>query len=154
MTSAAVTGMRTLAYSVDGSVRATRPLTRNVTTPLLTTSGMVSTPVIARGTVPAGTGTSKRVVLTAAVDMVPGTGASSACAETGPSTTPPSAQASAAVRRRGRTDDSCRDGCDASAGDSVTYELAVRWLVVARYLDIHPENPQQRLLQQVVDALR
>ena len=25
--------------------------------------------------------------------------------------------------------------------------------VVARYLDIHPDNPQQRLLQQVVDAL-
>ena len=30
----------------------------------------------------------------------------------------------------------------------------VRWRVVARYVDIHPENPQPRLLQQVVDALR
>src|SRR3954447_2756325 len=26
--------------------------------------------------------------------------------------------------------------------------------VVARYVDIHPDNPQERLLQQVVDALR
>jgi tRNA threonylcarbamoyl adenosine modification protein (Sua5/YciO/YrdC/YwlC family) len=27
-------------------------------------------------------------------------------------------------------------------------------VVVARYVDIHPDNPQERLLQQVVDALR
>ena len=27
-------------------------------------------------------------------------------------------------------------------------------MVVARYVDIHPDNPQERLLQQVVDALR
>ena len=86
MTSAAVTGMRTLAYSVDGTVRTMRPLTRKVTRPLLTTSGMVSTPVMARGTTPAGTGTSKRVVLTAAVDIVPGTGASSAWRGAGPRT--------------------------------------------------------------------
>jgi tRNA threonylcarbamoyl adenosine modification protein (Sua5/YciO/YrdC/YwlC family) len=32
--------------------------------------------------------------------------------------------------------------------------MPVRCLVVARYVDIHPENPQERLLQQVVDALR
>ena len=31
---------------------------------------------------------------------------------------------------------------------------ATRVWVVARYLDIHPDNPQQRLLQQVVDSLR
>jgi tRNA threonylcarbamoyl adenosine modification protein (Sua5/YciO/YrdC/YwlC family) len=36
----------------------------------------------------------------------------------------------------------------------VTHQPGVRWRVVARYLDIHPENPQPRLLQQVVDALR
>ena len=36
----------------------------------------------------------------------------------------------------------------------MTYERHVVCGVVARYLDIHPENPQQRLLQQVVDALR
>jgi tRNA threonylcarbamoyl adenosine modification protein (Sua5/YciO/YrdC/YwlC family) len=29
-----------------------------------------------------------------------------------------------------------------------------RVLFVARYVDIHPDNPQERLLQQVVDALR
>ena len=32
--------------------------------------------------------------------------------------------------------------------------MPVGWLLVARYVDIHPENPQERLLQQVVDALR
>jgi tRNA threonylcarbamoyl adenosine modification protein (Sua5/YciO/YrdC/YwlC family) len=31
---------------------------------------------------------------------------------------------------------------------------APRLDVVARYIDIHPDNPQERLLQQVVDALR
>ena len=38
--------------------------------------------------------------------------------------------------------------------NSVTQVRPVRWRVVARYIDIHPENPQERLLQQVVDALR
>jgi tRNA threonylcarbamoyl adenosine modification protein (Sua5/YciO/YrdC/YwlC family) len=36
----------------------------------------------------------------------------------------------------------------------VTQEGHVRWRVVARYVDIHPDNPQERLLQQVVDALQ
>ena len=36
----------------------------------------------------------------------------------------------------------------------MTHVGPVRWRVVARYVDIHPDNPQERLLQQVVDALQ
>jgi tRNA threonylcarbamoyl adenosine modification protein (Sua5/YciO/YrdC/YwlC family) len=36
----------------------------------------------------------------------------------------------------------------------VAYVRHVVCGVVARYLDIHPDNPQERLLQQVVDALQ
>ena len=107
-TSAAVTGIRTLPYNVESTTRAIRPLTRKVTTPLSTTSGMVSTPVIARGTTPAGTGTSMLEVLTAVVAMEPGTGVTSATAGAG-ATTPTaragaSARARAAARRSGRTE--------------------------------------------------
>ena len=61
----------------------TAPFTRNVTVPPSTTSGIVSTPVIARTSTPAGTGTSKVLVFWAAVDIVPGTGVESARAAPG-----------------------------------------------------------------------
>ena len=68
-------------------------MTENVTTPSVTTSGMVRIPVMARGSTPSGTGTSNRVVSTAVVDIVPGTGASSAEAGIGPRTAQPAARA-------------------------------------------------------------
>jgi hypothetical protein len=58
----------------------TAPLTRKVTVPPSTTSGIVSTPVTARTSTPAGTCTAKVLVLWAAVDMVPGTEVTSALA--------------------------------------------------------------------------
>jgi hypothetical protein len=47
------------------------------------TSGIVSTPVIARTLTPGGTCTSKVLVFCAAVDIVPGTDVVSACAGAG-----------------------------------------------------------------------
>ena len=48
--------------------------------PPSTTSAMVTTPVIARTSTPLGMGTAKLLVFCAAVDMVPGTAVTSACA--------------------------------------------------------------------------
>src|SRR4051812_27822896 len=80
MTSAWSTGIRTFWYSADGTVVRTAPLTRKVMVPPSSTSGWVTTPLIARASTPVGTGTAKVLVVWVAVDMVPGTAVASACA--------------------------------------------------------------------------
>ena len=144
---------------------------------------MVSTPVIAFGSTPGGTGTAKRAgVLTAAVDIVPGTAVTSACA--GPrdrraarpraareraDQRPRPARGARAVGLPARQPPGPRcghrglsDRC--SDGDTVRLARHLHLIGLAR-TDLEstswlgtststPRTRRQRLLQQVVDALR
>ncbi len=68
-----VTGICTLAYSVVGTCSTTRPLTRNSIRPS-GVSSMLSTPVMADGATPGGTGTTTVAVSVLVVSRVAGTG--------------------------------------------------------------------------------